>query len=377
MAPSLHHPLTLLTMGESMPWEKLFVPASPGASCRTFPMRLIRRGGHPFLLLPNSPRLATKGLELYAPQTRSARWARCILATGLRCGLLTVLKKAPLNLAENDPFAHYLQEQAGTDAAHFALLVGNPNTRGQRCIFLLLDQAGNAVGVVKAGAGPDATALIAHEEAFLKKVPAATPGIPRLRSSYASDRVRALAFDFFRGAVPAKDDWATAGNVLSLWVNSNFTVDVEDLAVWHRLLAAAGRELPAKLRELETSKLCPAIFHGDFAPWNMRRTGGEWMMVDWERAELTGPPLWDWLHFIIQPAILVERAAPEAIVHRLRELFQLPLFVEYAAQARIQGLEWPLVHAYLHYCLHVVRQTEGLDGVRVLAESAPLEEMIR
>ena len=101
------------------------------------------------------------------------------------------------------------------------------------------------------------------------------------------------------------------------------------------------------------------------------------MMVDWERAELTGPPLWDWLHFIIQPAILVEQAAPEAIVRRLRELFQLPLFVEYAAQARIQGLEWPLVHAYLHYCLHVVRQTEGLDGVRALAESAPLEEMIR
>jgi len=155
-----------------------------------------------------------------------------------------------MHLAENDPFAHYLQEQAGTDAAHFRSAGRQSKYSGSTLHFPALGQDGNAVGRSKSRRRPDATALIAHEEAFLKKVPAATPGIPRLRSSYASDRVRALAFDFFRGAVPAKDDWATAGNVLSLWVNSNFTVDVEDLAVLASFISCCRRELPAKLREL-------------------------------------------------------------------------------------------------------------------------------
>src|SRR5262245_19712656 len=80
-----------MTMGEPQPWEKLFSPPRPGDFSRTFPMRLLRRGGHPFLLLPNSSQLAAKGLDLYAPQSRSAYSAKNALSIGLRYGLLALL----------------------------------------------------------------------------------------------------------------------------------------------------------------------------------------------------------------------------------------------------------------------------------------------
>jgi len=364
-----------MTMDEPQPWEKLFSPPGPGDSRRSFHMRLVRRGGHPFLLLPNSSQLAVKGIDLYAPQTRSASWAKNALSVGLRHGLLALLKKTSLNVAVEDLFAAYLCRQAGTDEAQFALLLGNPNTLWQRCIFMFFNYQGDPAGVVKAGAGPDATALISHEETFLKRVPI-LPGIPRMRSFFESERTRALAFDFLPAAARPQQDWDSAANLLTAWVSSNITVTLEDLSIWNRLLVAGGRELPPTVKEIETVRLSPAIFHGDFAPWNIRVKNGSWILVDWERAEVSGPPLWDWLHFVIQPAILVERAAPEIIVQRLQRLFQFPRFLEYANHAKIQGLEWRLVEAYLQYCLHVLRQTEGLNRVRALAESARLKEML-
>ena len=320
--------------------------------------------------------LALKGLDLYAPQTAPARWGRSALRLMLRCGLLAGLKKITLSIDESDPFAAYLNQQAGVTSAQFALLMGNPNTRGQRCIFLLFDRRGDTAAVVKAGADSEGVALITSEESFLKNVSTEVPGIPKLRSTFSSDRVRALTLDFFPGSTPATDDWSSAGKLLNAWLNPNRVVVFAELAVWERLLPAAGHELPARVREIGGTKLCPAIFHGDFAPWNARVNGNVWTLLDWERGELVGPPLWDWLHFVIQPAILVKQADPESIVRTLEKLFQFPLFIEYAARAKIAGLEWRLAEAYLQYCLHVLRQAEGWERIRALAESGLLAQMV-
>ena len=364
-----------MSQGEFQLWEKLFSPPAAAESCRTFPMRLLRRGGHPFLLVPNSSRLAAKGLDLYAPQTTLARCVTGTLRFLLRLGWVGGLEKTELHISEEDSFVAYLNQEARTTQAQFALLLGNPNVRGQRCIFLLFDAHGDAAAVIKAGVGTEAQALVAHEEAFLKNVPSETPGVPHLRSVFGSERVRALALDFFGGAAASKNDWGSAGKLLSAWIDPNRVVALAELPVWNRLLISAGEQLPKRVRELGAAKFCSTLFHGDFAPWNVRVNHGSWTLVDWERGELAGPPLWDLVHFVIQPAILVNKARPQSIVHRLSELFRTPVFVQYAARAKVQGLEWLLVQAYLEYCVYVIRQTEGLNGIRALAQSQAFAEM--
>ena len=51
------------------------------------------------------------------------------------------------------------------------------------------------------------------------------------------------------------------------------------------------RELAARLGSRLVSSV---VFHGDFAPWNIKvDRAGAWMVLDWERGELHGVPCWD------------------------------------------------------------------------------------
>ena len=257
-----------------------------------------------------------------------------------------------------------------TRLQHFCwgiFFVAWPRTKGQRCTFLLFNSENKPAAVVKAGSDEEAVRLIEHEENFLRNVPASTPSVPILRSGHRSERVRALAIDFFGGAPPRGDQMLMVEQVLSSWINTAGRAKVEDLPAWRRLHSCCASSLPAPLISLAAAEVCPAIFHGDFAPWNIKAHAGSWMLVDWERAELAGMPGWDWLHFVVQPAILVEHAPIATVVGRLEALFESELFVRYAQLARIAALEKKLTLAYLHHCVAVLRQSEGLQQVEVLA----------
>ena len=358
-------------MNASQPWQDLFVTAAPDEPTRDLPMRLLRRGGAPFLLLPSSARAAALGLDLYAAQTLKARVAKASLRLALRCGCLPRgAEKITLRLAARDPLGRFMSELAGTDFPQFAMLAGNPNTEGQRCIFLLFNSKAMPAGIVKAGGGPRAVQLIEREEKFLKAVPPGTPAIPKLRSAFQSDRVRAFAIDFFRGRSPRMDDWTPAQQILGAWVKPAPPVPIADLPVWKRLLTAAAAGLSPMTRGLGAAKVRPCIYHGDFVPWNIKAHHGAWTLLDWERGELSGMPLWDWLHFIIQPAILVQRAGPLQIIKKIAEFFRSPLFADYAQRAQIAGLQVPLTVAYLDYSVHVTAQSEGLEVVGNLLDLA-------
>lgn len=45
--------------------------------------------------------------------------------------------------------------------------------------------------------------------------------------------------------------------------------------------------------------------HGDFAPWNLIPTDGDWVLVDWEAARSEGDPFEDPLHYIVQSHVLL------------------------------------------------------------------------
>ena len=136
------------------------------------------------------------------------------------------------------------------------------------------------------------------------------------------------------------------------------------------LLAAAGAGLPSEVKEVAATKIHPTVYHGDFAPWNIKERAGNWTLIDWERGELDGIPVWDWLHFIVQPAVLVEWASPNAILERIEALFVSAPFKQYAARAGVENLERLLAIAYFHHCLYVLRQTEGRQRMEQLAQIA-------
>jgi hypothetical protein len=54
-----------------------------------------------------------------------------------------------------------------------------------------------------------------------------------------------------------------------------------------------------------TSEAGPS--HGDCAPWNLLRTDGGWVLVDWESAKADGSPFHDLCHYLVQAHTLLGR----------------------------------------------------------------------
>src|SRR5437660_3694679 len=126
----------------SEPWEKLFQPVDARGQTATVPMRVLRRNGQPFLLLPVDSKLAAQSLALYAAQTTRARIAKAFLRMSLAMGLPAGLDRTSVSLNHDDAFSKYLSHMAGAmkDAVPaYALLAGNPRMAGQRTILLLFN----------------------------------------------------------------------------------------------------------------------------------------------------------------------------------------------------------------------------------------------
>ena len=224
----------------------------------------------------------------------------------LRSAVPLGTKKITFTVPSEDAFAAFLCSQAGElkgKLPTLGVLAGNPASDGQRFLLLVFDANQRPVAVVKAGLSERAKALIEKEESFLADVPEGTASIPRLRGAFQSDRLRALALDFFAGDSPRPRDEDALPALLASWVDPQRTIAVCQSPDWVRLAgAASGNELfgpvAARLRELT---LHPAIHHGDLAPWNIKVSpSGAWTVLDWERGERVGIPGWDWFHYVIQ-----------------------------------------------------------------------------
>jgi len=350
------------------------------------PMRLVRKQGQPFLLLPIQSRAAALALDLYPAQTPRARIARTLLRLCLKCGLRAGTEKVQLIVRPASPLAQFLfSTLAGsfepvrpvlpTRGALFAalpifgLLAGNAASSGQRFLLLVFDRDLKPVAVVKAGTTDKAIELVQQESAFLSAVPAETPGVPKLRGALTLPGISAFALDFFPGHSPGPtEEWA-GFQLLCSWIDSSRKVAFTQFADWMRLknAASASKEFNSVVRALEATPICPALYHGDFAPWNIKVSPrGDWIVLDWERGQLSGIPAWDWFHFCLQPAILVERAPTSVLVERVESLLASDPSKEYFGRADISEIERPLMLAYLHYCVEVIKPSEGLAATRDL-----------
>jgi hypothetical protein len=339
------------------------------------PVRVVRKSGEAWLILPEPKELAAQALALYPAQTFLGKTARGMLGAALRLGLPFGSQRMQLVLAPEDSFVRFLRglmPVAGELCPPLAMLAGNPRAWGRRFIVLLFAER-HPIFVVKAGVRGEARQLVQKENLFLRSVPAGVAGVPKVKSAFASAQVEALAMEHVAGESARAEDWAEAGTLLSSWVNRERRVRLEAVGAWQRLKVAHRHDpifqkLSAALRSREFST---TLYHGDFAPWNIKVSNKQWTALDWERGELTGVPGWDWFHYVAQSGILVKKLSAEKLMAKLEQLIEAKTFRDYAERAGIAGCEKALAVAYLFYCAKELRPTEGADtGERVLALSA-------
>jgi hypothetical protein len=354
-------------------WRDLFTPPIAGGPAVRWTWRVLRKRGHPLLILPDAPRPAAEALKLYPAQTLVARTAKALLRAAPRAGLLCFGEKVALAVSADDALLKILSGLAGEPAAAVvapAILAGNPATPGQRCIILAFDENRRPVAIVKAGMSEAARQLIKSEAAILSAFPQITPGVPRLRGTFQSQQLHALAMDYFPGDSPRPRDLHGLAPLLTSWLDPHKTICIGDIPAWARLRSAGGAAplLLTLNHRLSQQSVRATLYHGDFAPWNIKvsRHDGSWTVLDWERGELTGIPGWDWFHYMIQSSILVERLPTAALARRVEALLGSRLFEAYAGAASIAASAHDLLLAYLLYNNEVIRPAEGLVPAREL-----------
>jgi hypothetical protein len=347
-------------------WQDLFLASDQSSPKTIIKVRIIRRSGQPFLVLPAHHRLAAKALALYPAQTLPARLAKFALALAFNLKLPLAPPSLSLPIDFEQPFAAFLTEIAGTPRfPRFALLTGNSRADGRRFVILLFNESNQPIAAVKAGIGESAIRLIEQEASFLAAVPRNTPGTPRLHSTFRSPQLHALALDFFPGHSPDPEDAPGVESLLSSWIDTARTIPISEIPAWQRLAACVDPD-STTWRQLKDVVCHPVIYHGDFAPWNIKVSSDSWQALDWERGELTGVPGWDWFHYVIQSAVLIKREPVDRLTARVERLLASEGFVRYAAHAKIAGSERLLVLAYLNYSVQILKQTEGLSRVQSL-----------
>ncbi len=332
-------------------------------------MRVLRKGGRPFLLFPGVRRAARAALELYPAQRTVARGLRRALQGLFHLGLYPLTSRVDIVIPNGSELGVFLTGLRPGQPPSFCGFAGNPNAAGQRFVFLLLDAACRPETVVKAGFGEEARRLIVRESAFLQEH-GGSCNLPSITRTLTGGSVAAFALPYFpppakRSLVPGE-----IGPLLSRWLAPGKTGHITDTPQWHRLQTACSSPgLPRLQTALAARAVRPCLYHGDFAAWNIRQSAAGPVVLDWERGETDGPPGWDWFHYVVQDEILVRKRSPREVLRSLRELCSGPDFTAYAHAAGIRGLEIELLHAYVLYARDVIRPGEGMPGLQgLLAE---------
>ena len=344
--------------------DKLF--SSNGVSGPGFEvnLRLLRRAGRPFLLLPPDRREAVATLSLYAPQTARAQIVRAVLRWIIELGLGWPGESVHFQTSLDSPFVRFLASlsAAGTEPPHFGILAGNPATPGQRFLLLCFNATRQPAAVVKISLTARGHELIDHEQSLLRAVTGKFKGVPSVLETFESRDIKAFASPFYPGNSPETFYREQLPLLLNSWVDTQRVVKVSEMPSWLRLERCCSNNAAFQnlSRTVAHQEVHPCLEHGDFVPWNIRISAeGNWTVVDWERGELTGIPGWDWFHYTIQTAILVKRRPIAAIARQIEGLLAQDSFKAYANRCGIVGFTRELLLLYLINMIEVIKPSEG------------------
>jgi hypothetical protein len=330
-----------------------------------FQWRLIRRKGQPFLLLPAQSSAARAGVRLYSAQRRIARLGCHILGLKIGASMLRLLPKYNIDADAASAFIVFLRRQTGNACPLIppAILFSTRAAEKQRFVMLLCDQNNKPITIVKVGLQPSAHAVIERECAFIQSLPRNTSGAIEVIDQLSTSALSAFSMPYFEGENARSDEGLE--NVLRRWLDADPPTPLEDIPIWQETArACAHTESFAPIGKLLGGcRVRTTIYHGDFAPWNIRvNAAGEWKVYDWERGARRGVPGWDWFHFVLQKSVMVQRQSPKTSAVLLERLITSRRFQEYAEAANINSITKPLVLSYLLRQIFVVKPESGISA---------------
>lgn len=344
--------------------SSLFAPGTAGRSVQ-LKWTLMTRRGRPLLLLPRSLRGACQAMELYAAQRPLARIVRSVLPFVSQLLPGRLLPRVGIQSNTTSELLPFLSREAGVVPEHLlppAILWGNQTADRQRFVVLVFNAQTRPVAVVKCGLTVEARRIIEQEAAVLAALPEGLPGGLALHHRLVTPTLSAFSAPYCPGQHPRNTDGLA--EVLSAWLRPDETVPLQSLSGWETFAVTCREEklFQALHQTMGRHLVRPAIHHGDFAPWNIRvNAGGDWTAVDWERGDLRGIPGWDWFHYVIQTAVLVERIQGAELVARIEAVLRSASFQNYARTANIADICQPLLLAYLLHQNQIVKPGEGRD----------------
>jgi hypothetical protein len=225
-------------------------------------------------VIPRGPKDAARaGLMIYQPVTTEGRIAWEAARLGAAVGALRLLPRA------EPPPRSVRQILAAHIPRRGTLAVAKANHEG-RFIALIIDGEGHCSGVAKVATDDDGAAKLEREgesiELFRGHLhpPLAAPTI--LERSSGLLMLKHVAWR------PRWRAWRLDEDVAGA------------MGAFFRSSRATNSEVVGGA-------------HGDWAPWNMLWTGGDWVLIDWEEASDNALPFYDICHYLVQSHTLLGR----------------------------------------------------------------------
>ena len=286
----------------------------------------------PRLLVPLDNRTAAiNGLRLYTPYAKTGRLLKMLLVTGLRSGApLPAPCGIKVGVRERTPLDELVHRLTKDQNAVYALWLGMPGPFSKLTVQVMRS-SGEVLGYLKFPMTVEAAERVRNEAAALRNLensPALRPHIPML---FEAGMWRDTYFLFqspVRGRSGPKRLNSSHWNFLNTLAEESASdirgrslvdraatewADIEsELPTWKALARAALDRADVSIGRIYVR--C-GVRHGDFAPWNTRIDDNRLLVFDWESARWDEPILWDYAHFHVQVACLLNASLRTVMRH--------------------------------------------------------------
>jgi hypothetical protein len=265
----------------------------------------IFRKGSLLLALPKDKPLALVTLSLYQPQSLKARLLVTVISLLIKCNLHTrLLTSCKLPFCKEGPIYRLNANNSG-----FGFLLGNSDSEARSLI--LARKTGNEFYVDKIGLSAAAKEAISDEVSIMCSLPKDLVGLVELSQSSKGDSWSYYSCPLVVGRSPAKQQDDLVLSLLEAWLDLAHMEPLVEAVQWLNIVEyIEARELQKGYSLIDGCadiEIMVGVYHGDFAPWNIKISEGEEVVaMDWEYGTANAPAAWDWMHYLIQRAYLVE-----------------------------------------------------------------------
>lgn len=262
-----------------------------------------------------SGRVAAAAFRIYAPYRVKARLQYAAVRAAARTGTLWNRGRICVASRSVPPIEKKMCEVLGVPSIALGFAAGS-SKRTRKPVFVALDREGTPLAFGKLSADASRRPPMQREALALKTLSVVAPGIaPTLLFEGEAGGYHMTVQSSLHGSPGPRSLSAMHDRFLAtLSAGPKAPIRAtEMLSTLERRLGSEPRLRPAAellgtLRPLVNDLAVErTITHGDFAPWNLRQSGGSIAAFDWEDASIDGLPLIDALHHRLQVGLLLNR----------------------------------------------------------------------